>query len=216
MRDETGIPTAALAVDLSGGDAEGLRRQSEAVIPTPHGRFRVIAYAAVASSVMPNLALVAEGTDTARPTLLRLHSECLTGDIFHSRRCDCGEQLDEAMRLAGREGGVILYLRQEGRGIGIINKLRAYGLQDRGADTVEANELLGLPVDGRDYSAALAMARDLGLRQVRLLTNNPLKVDAFAGSGVEVVERRSLEIPKRPENERYLNTKRDEMGHAID
>ena len=164
---------------------------------------------------MPNLALIAEGTDLTKPVLLRMHSECLTGDIFHSKRCDCGEQLEQALALMAKEGGVLLYLRQEGRGIGIINKLKAYQLQDKGADTVEANEQLGLPIDGRDYRVALKMATDLGISKIRLLTNNPLKEDAFSDSGIEVVERVPIEIKKRPENERYLNTKRDEMGHKI-
>jgi len=119
------------------------------------------------------------------------------------------------MRLTSLSGGVIFYLRQEGRGIGIINKLKAYELQDKGADTIQANEMLGLPVDSRDYSDAIQMATALGISQIKLLTNNPLKVEAFAKTGIEVIERVSLEIEKRPENERYLNTKRDEMGHAL-
>ena len=164
---------------------------------------------------MPNLALVAHGTDLEDTVLLRMHSECLTGDLFGSYRCDCGEQLERSLELIGEQGGVVLYLRQEGRGIGLINKLRAYRLQDDGADTVEANAMLHLPIDGRDYAAALAMARSIGVRSVRLLTNNPLKLEAFEESGIEVLERVPLEIEKRPENERYLNTKRDEMGHQI-
>ncbi len=173
------------------------------------------AYAQSDRELMPNLALVAEGTDFSKPVLIRLHSECLTGDLFGSYRCDCGEQLERALRLTGAQGGVVLYLRQEGRGIGIINKLRAYELQDDGADTVEANQLLGLPVDDRDYQIALDMAHDLGITRVRLLTNNPLKVSAFEGSGIEVVERVPIEIAPRPENDRYLGTKRDSMGHQL-
>lgn len=194
---------------------ETLLRQGSAKVPTPHGTFELVAFAKTADELMPNLAMVAEGMDVSKPILCRLHSECLTGDIFHSLRCDCGEQLEEAMRLVGAEGGVILYLRQEGRGIGIINKLKAYQLQDKGADTIEANELLGLPVDSRDYSQAVHMLEQLGIKQIRLLTNNPLKVEAFAKTGIEVVERVGLEIKKRPENERYLNTKRDDMGHTL-
>lgn len=185
------------------------------MVPTPHGTFELIAFAKTPEERMPNLAMVAKGADLSQPVLVRLHSECLTGDIFHSLRCDCGEQLEEAMRQTGQHGGVILYLRQEGRGIGIINKLKAYQLQDKGADTIEANELLGLPVDGRDYGQAIEMLQELGIKRIRLLTNNPLKVEAFAKTGIEVLERVSLEIKKRPENERYLNTKRDEMGHAL-
>lgn len=185
------------------------------MIPTPYGNFEVVAFAKTPDDPMPNLALVAEGTDFATAILLRMHSECITGDLFGSYRCDCGEQLERALELTGREGGVVLYLRQEGRGIGLINKLKAYRLQDHGADTVQANALLHLPVDGRDYSTALAMARELGVLSIRLLTNNPLKVDAFEESEIEVVERVPIEIAKRPENERYLNTKRDSMGHRI-
>ncbi len=190
-------------------------RQAKAEVPTPHGVFEVSAYAEAADEPMPNLAWVAKGTDFSEPVLLRLHSECLTGDVFHSYKCDCGEQLQLSLKLAGASGGVVLYLRQEGRGIGIINKLRAYQLQEQGADTVEANEKLGLPIDGRDYSIAVDMARDLGIKRARLLTNNPLKVKAFVGSGIDIVERIPLEIAKRPENARYLATKRDEMGHKI-
>ncbi len=161
------------------------------------------------------MAMVASGTDFSKPVLMRFHSECLTGDLFHSLRCDCGEQLEEAMRKTAKEGGVIIYLRQEGRGIGIINKLKAYQLQDKGADTIEANELLGLPVDNREYDSAIEIIQQLGITNVRLLTNNPLKVEAFAKTSVKVVERVGLEIAKRPENERYLNTKRDDMGHKL-
>ena len=215
MSQPAHVPAALTEVDPAATERQGAAR-----IPTPHGTFEVVAYAAAPDDPMPNLALVAEGTDfddqDAKPPLVRLHSECLTGDIFHSLRCDCGEQLERALARTGAEGGVVLYLRQEGRGIGIINKLSAYRLQDDGADTVEANRLLGLPVDSRDYGTAVAMARELGLRRIRLMTNNPLKVEAFAGSGIEVVERVPIEIAKRPENERYLNTKRDEMGHRID
>lgn len=191
------------------------RRQASAVIPTPFGRFEVVAFAKTPGDPMPNLALIAEGTDLSAPVMMRLHSECLTGDLFGSYRCDCGEQLDRALELTGAGGGVILYLRQEGRGIGLINKLKAYRLQDDGADTVEANAMLHLPIDDRDYATALAMARSLGVSRVRLLTNNPTKLAAFDDSGIEVVERIPIEIAKRPENERYLNTKRDAMGHQI-
>ena len=190
-------------------------RQSEARLPTAHGTFTVYAYAASPDDRTPTLALVAEGTDFSKPVLTRLHSECITGDVFHSLRCDCGAQLDRALELTGDEGGVVLYLRQEGRGIGIINKLDAYQLQDAGADTVEANQRLGLPVDGRDYTGAIAVLQDLGVRSVRLLTNNPDKEAAFAKTGIAVTERVPIEIEKQPESERYLNTKRDAMGHQI-
>lgn len=211
----------ALNTPISANDRLGeqtdelLSSRASANIPTPHGTFELMAFAKTDADPMPNMVLVAKRTDFSKPVLVRLHSECLTGDLFHSLRCDCGEQLEEAMRLTGREGGVIIYLRQEGRGIGIINKLKAYQLQDRGADTIEANELLGLPVDNRDYMQATEVIKLLGIQEIRLLTNNPLKVQAFAKTGIEVVERVGLEIAKRPENERYLNTKRDEMGHTL-
>ena len=164
---------------------------------------------------MPHLALVADGIDVSEPVLVRIHSECLTGDVFASLRCDCGDQLAWAMRETAAQGGVVVYLRQEGRGIGIVNKLRAYGLQDAGADTIEANIELGLPIDARDYGDALEILRRLDIKQVRLMTNNPLKVEAFIGSTVELVERVPIEMPWQAENERYLATKRDEMGHQL-
>ena len=217
MDDRSGTShNDSLLTELSGQlTGKQLEAQGAAKIPTPFGLFQMVAFAQVPDDPMPNLALIAEGSDFSRPVLLRMHSECITGDLFHSYRCDCGEQLDEALRRTSEAGGVVLYLRQEGRGIGIINKLKAYGLQDHGADTVEANTLLGLPVDNRNYASALQMIAQLGITRVRLLTNNPLKVEAFAKTGIEVVERVPLEIAKRPENERYLNTKRDEMGHQI-
>jgi GTP cyclohydrolase II len=201
---------------LNGKHLAELSKQGAATLPTPFGTFRLIAFAKTEDDLMPNLALVAEGTNFEGPVICRVHSECLTGDIFYSFRCDCGEQLQEAMRITGENGGVILYLRQEGRGIGIINKLKAYELQDEGADTIEANKLLGLPVDGREYDQAIYMAKSIGIKSVRLLTNNPLKVRAFEQGGITVSERLPLEIAKRPENERYLNTKRDAMGHQLD
>jgi 3,4-dihydroxy 2-butanone 4-phosphate synthase/GTP cyclohydrolase II len=148
--------------------------------------------------------------------LVRLHSECLTGDVLGSLRCDCGQQLDAALELiALAPAGVLLYLPQEGRGIGLANKIRAYALQDQGLDTVDANLALGLPVDRRDYAAAAHVLRNLGLRQVRLLTNNPLKRAALEGYGVQVVERVPLSVPPNPVNRRYLRTKADRMGHLL-
>lgn len=156
---------------------------------------------------------VADGEDV----LVRVHSECLTGDVFGSVRCDCGPQLDEALRLVQAEGrGVIVYLRgHEGRGIGIEQKLRAYGLQDQGLDTVDANLHLGLPVDDRDYATAAQALVDLRVRSVRLLTNNPDKVEALERAGITVTARMPLLVPVHPEAERYLSTKRDRMGHDL-
>lgn len=148
--------------------------------------------------------------------LVRLHSECLTGDVLGSMRCDCGQQLDAALELIGAaECGVLLYLPQEGRGIGLANKIRAYALQDRGLDTVDANLALGLPVDRRDYAAAAHVLRSLGLRRVRLLTNNPLKSAALEKYDIQVTERVPLAVPPNPVNHHYLRTKADRMGHLL-
>jgi len=148
--------------------------------------------------------------------LVRLHSECLTGDVLGSLKCDCGQQLEFALELIGEAPcGVLLYLPQEGRGIGLANKIRAYALQDQGLDTVDANLALGLPVDRRDYAAAAHVLRSLGLRKVRLLTNNPLKSQALESHGIQVVERVPLAVPPNPVNHNYLRTKADRMGHLL-
>jgi 3,4-dihydroxy 2-butanone 4-phosphate synthase/GTP cyclohydrolase II len=153
---------------------------------------------------------------TAEPVLVRMHSECLTGDVFASRRCDCGSQLHTALQVIAREGrGALVYLRQEGRGIGLLNKLRAYGLQDSGLDTVQANEHLGFPADPRDYGIGAQILTDLGIRQLRLLTNNPRKRVGLEGYGLEVVERVPIVIPSNPVNAPYLMAKRDKLGHLL-
>ncbi len=164
-----------------------------------------------------HLALVLGEIDPARPVLLRAHSECLTGDIFGSLRCDCGAQLHAAMEMIAEEGtGVILYIRhQEGRGIGLLDKLHAYNLQDRGLDTVEANEALGHPADKRDYGIGSQILYDLGVRKIRLLTNNPKKIYGLEGFGLEVVERVPIRVASNPHNERYLRTKKDKLGHLL-
>jgi len=150
------------------------------------------------------------------PLLVRLHSECLTGDVFGSRRCDCGEQLEESMRLLREQGrGVLLYLRQEGRGIGLANKISAYALQDEGLDTVQANLALGLPEDARDYRAAAEMLLDLGVRRAAVLTNNPAKIEGLRRHGVEVVERLPVRVEPNPHNLTYLRTKQEKMGHIF-
>ncbi|MDF1684588.1 MAG: 3,4-dihydroxy-2-butanone-4-phosphate synthase [Legionellaceae bacterium] len=148
--------------------------------------------------------------------LVRIHSECITGDLFGSTKCDCGEQLDLSLAKIAEEGGVLIYLRQEGRGIGLSNKLKAYALQETGMDTVEANQHLGLPVDGRDYGIAFQMLKALGLDQVRLLTNNPLKIEALEQYGINVVERLALHVEASCENRMYLKTKREKLGHLLD
>ena len=152
-----------------------------------------------------------------KPVLSRIHSECLTGDALFSQKCDCGPQLQAAMQAVQREGrGVIVYLRQEGRGIGLINKIRAYALQDQGLDTVEANLALGLPVDARDFSLAQAVYQHLGVRSIRLLTNNPEKVSKMAQSGIQITERVPLLVGQNSENTGYLKTKAAKLGHLID
>ena len=152
--------------------------------------------------------------DDGAPVLTRLHSECLTGDTLYSLKCDCGAQLEASLQAIADAGrGLVLYLRQEGRGIGLVNKIRAYALQQAGADTVEANRLLGLPDDARDYTVAAEMLRQLGVKQVRLLTNNPVKMEALQRLGIDVVERLPLHMPSNPHNQGYLNTKSRRMGH---
>jgi 3,4-dihydroxy 2-butanone 4-phosphate synthase/GTP cyclohydrolase II len=191
-------------------------RTVEARLPTAYGDFTVHAYKAVTEHE-PHLALVLGDVARGGPVLTRVHSECLTGDIFGSLRCDCGEQLDLALRRVAAEGrGVVLYMRQEGRGIGLHNKLRAYQLQDEGLDTVEANERLGFAADLRHYGVGAQILVDLGVREMRLLTNNPKKVVGLeAGYGLRVVEQIPLLVPENPENARYLETKRIKLGHRL-
>lgn len=189
--------------------------QAEALIPTRWGNFRMPAFSDQPNDWMPHLALIHEKTDLSRPVLTRIHSECITGDLFGSRRCDCGEQLYAAMDMISREGGIIIYLRQEGRGIGIINKLKAYNLQDLGLNTVDANLHLGLEVDARDYRIAIEMLQLIGITKVRLLTNNPDKIEVFDHSGIELTDRVPLIIPPHAENLGYLKTKQEELGHLL-
>ena len=194
-------------------------RRVEAVIPiggTEPRQWRLFAYEDVLRHEN-HLALVLGEIDPDKPVLLRAHSECLTGDIFGSLRCDCGAQLHAAMEMIAADGaGVILYIRhQEGRGIGLLDKLHAYNLQDRGLDTVEANEALGHPADKRDYGIGSQILYDLGVRKIRLLTNNPKKIYGLEGFGLEVTERVPIRIAANPHNERYLKTKKDKLGHLL-
>ncbi len=193
-------------------------RRVEAVIPIgrPEREWKLYAYEDVLRHEN-HLALALGEVDPAEPVLLRAHSECLTGDIFGSLRCDCGAQLHAAMEMIAEEGsGVILYIRhQEGRGIGLLDKLHAYNLQDKGMDTVEANEALGHPPDKRDYGIGSQILYDLGVRKIRLLTNNPKKIYGLEGFGLEVIERVPIRTPSNPRNERYLKTKKDKLGHLL-
>jgi 3,4-dihydroxy 2-butanone 4-phosphate synthase/GTP cyclohydrolase II len=190
---------------------------AEANIPTRHGEFRSIAYESV-TDVRTHVALVMGDLGDGQNVLTRVHSECLTGDVFGSLRCDCGGQLDRAMELIGREGrGVILYVRgHEGRAIGITHKLRAYALQDRGRDTVEANIELGFPADQRDYGIGAQILYDLGVRSMRLLTNNPEKRAGLEGHGLAINERLPLQTDPTPQNVGYLRAKREKLGHLLD
>lgn len=192
-----------------------MNRQSEATIPTAWGNFNMVAYANDVTEKMPHLALVHEDFDPSQIINLRIHSECLTGDIFGSKRCDCGEQLARAMRVAAETGGVVVYLRQEGRGIGLINKLNAYQLQDQGFNTIDANTHQGLAADSREYGEAIQIINDLGIKTINLLTNNPLKIKALEESDIVVNQRLPIEIPAIKENQSYLETKRDLMGHLL-
>lgn len=186
-------------------------------IPTKHGDFVAHGYQATVES-SPYIALVMGDVSTGEPTLVRIHSGCFTGDVLGSLRCDCGEQLDASMQMIAEEGrGVVLYIyHHEGRGIGLVNKLKAYVLQDHGADTVDANHILGFPSDMRDYSLGAQILVDLGLKKIRLLTNNPGKYVALQGYDLEIVERVPIVCSPNKDNARYLNTKRERMGHMLD
>lgn len=195
-----------------------IKQQSAAIIPTQFGNFNMLAFSDSSNQVMPHLALVSEKfkAQTDEPVLVRIHSECITGDLFGSYRCDCGEQLDQSLALIGENGGVLIYLRQEGRGIGIINKLKAYRLQDKGMDTVEANVHLGLPEDGRYYDEAIFILKSLGIKRISLLTNNPDKLRALDDSDIVVESREPLIIPHKDENVDYFKTKKEKFGHFFD
>ena len=193
-----------------------VRKKVTVDLPTRYGSFKLHLYENTLDHLDNPMALVKGDIIGNEPVLVRVHSECLTGDIFGSKRCDCGEQLIAAMSMVEKAGrGVVLYMRQEGRGIGLVNKLLAYHLQEQGKDTVEANEALGFKADLRDYGTGAQILKDLGLKKIKLLTNNPKKVIGLKGYDLEIVERIPLEIPPNPINEKYLNTKRDRLGHLL-
>lgn len=214
-RHELKMITIADLIKYRRGNEKLVERVVETALPTTHGDFRAVGYRSLVDD-KHHVAMVKGDVTTAEPVLIRVHSECLTGDVFHSMRCDCGEQLEAAMAMIEEEGrGVLLYLSQEGRGIGLLNKLRAYKLQDEGFDTVDANLKLGLPADLRDYGIGAQILRDLGLREIRILTNNPKKIIGLEGHGLSVTEQIKIEAPPNQYNEAYLQTKRDRMGHAL-
>ncbi|EMS32361.1 3,4-dihydroxy-2-butanone 4-phosphate synthase [Mariniradius saccharolyticus AK6] len=192
-----------------------IKREIGVEMPTAWGDFDLIAYRQTSTGDL-HLALIKGSWDENEPVMVRVHSSCVTGDIFGSCRCDCGPQLHKAMEMVEKEGkGVVVYMNQEGRGIGLINKLKAYKLQEQGMDTVQANLALGFPMDKRDYGVGAQILRDLGISKIRLISNNPTKRVGLLGYGLEIVEQIPLEIKPNPHNEKYLATKRDKMGHSI-
>lgn len=201
------------AVELS-ADEPRMEYVASCKLPTPWGEFTMHGFEEVGGR--EHVALTLGTIDDGEPVLSRLHSECLTGDALFSLRCDCGFQLEAALSAIAAEGrGALLYLRQEGRGIGLINKIRAYQLQDGGADTVEANERLGFPADMRDFRIARHMLEQLGVSRVRVMTNNPRKIEILRTAGIDVVERVPLEVGRNPHNDRYLDTKASKLGHML-
>jgi 3,4-dihydroxy 2-butanone 4-phosphate synthase/GTP cyclohydrolase II len=192
-----------------------VKKAAETVLPTAYGEFKAVAFVNDIDDY-EHLALVKGDIDPEKPTLVRVHSQCLTGDVFGSYRCDCGPQLEEAMEMVQEEGrGVILYMQQEGRGIGLCNKIKAYALQDQGRDTVEANEELGFAADLRDYGVGAQILASLGVKKMKLMTNNPKKIIGLEGYGLEMVERVPIEPKPRPENMKYLMTKCQKLGHLM-
>lgn len=209
------IITIAALIDYRRKSETLVERAADVDLPTRYGDFRAISYKSKITNEN-HLALVKGEIDDGDPVLVRVHSECLTGDVFGSLRCDCGEQLDIAMKRIADEGrGVLLYMRQEGRGIGLYNKMKAYSLQDQGLDTVEANQALGFDADLRDYGTGAEILVDLGIRKLRLLTNNPQKISGLEGFGLELVERIPIQPVCNARNMKYMKTKKEKLGHML-
>lgn len=206
--------TIAQLIEYRRRSEKFVKHESTVLMPTDYGDFDCHLYT-VSLDHSHHLALTHGKIDPEQPTLVRVHSECLTGDVFHSQRCDCGPQLDAAMKRISEEGGVLLYLRQEGRGIGLPAKIHAYKLQEQGLDTIEANEKLGFASDLRDYGMGAQILHDLGVRRIKLLTNNPKKVVGLEGYGLEITEQIPLSLPANIHNQKYLDTKRTKMGHTL-
>jgi 3,4-dihydroxy 2-butanone 4-phosphate synthase / GTP cyclohydrolase II len=207
--------TVAQLVEYRRRTEKLVERTASVRLPTEWGEFTGVAFREKLTG-KHHLALVRGDVDGAENVLVRVHSECLTGDVFHSLRCDCGEQLEQALaQIAAEERGVFLYMAQEGRGIGLLNKLLAYELQEQGRDTVEANLELGFPADARDYGIGNQILADLGLSTIRVLTNNPKKLTGIEGFGLTVVEQMPIEVAPNDENRRYLGTKREKLGHKL-
>ncbi len=218
LADEHNLKLVSIAdlIAYRRGHEKLVQRDAEVEMPTRYGLFRMLAYRTSVDTAI-HVALVKGEISPDEPSLVRVHSECMTGDLFHSLRCDCGEQMEAALKGIEDVGkGVFLYMRQEGRGIGLINKMKAYGLQDEGADTVEANQKLGFPADLREYGIGAQILRDVGVRKMALMTNNPRKIVGLDSYGLEVVERLPIEIRPNVRNLNYLRTKKARLGHLLD
>ncbi|AEB29180.1 bifunctional 3,4-dihydroxy-2-butanone 4-phosphate synthase/GTP cyclohydrolase II protein [Carnobacterium sp. 17-4] len=214
-KHELKIGTIADLIEYRKTQEQVIFRESKALLPTKYGDFEIYAYEHAVTGEH-HVALVMGEVSDGEPVLCRVHSECLTGDVFGSKKCDCGQQLDAAMKRIADEGrGILVYMRQEGRGIGLVNKIRAYALQDQGHDTIEANLMLGFPADLREYYECKQIFDDLGVSQLRLMTNNPLKVESMDKYGLDIVERISLQMEAFTENKDYLKTKQEKMHHHL-
>lgn len=189
--------------------------QSRSNLPTRWGNFKIITYAEDEAQTMPHVVLLHPDCNVNDDVVVRIHSECMTGDLFGSLKCDCGDQLDLAMKMINKDKGCLIYLRQEGRGIGLINKIKAYQLQDQGQDTIESNLHLGFEIDERDFSIASNIMNQLGIKNIKLITNNPEKVKSMVDQGISIVERIPVVVPQNKENEGYLSVKKNKLGHLL-